>query len=360
MNSFKQIEFYFFLLELVLCFKIGGFIMAGFIDKHLNSNKKLSIFSLLILGAGISPFIIGTLLYYLFWLLPLQSDNFYLLAVAIFYFIILISSYQSFLNLIIQFKNFVITFFKSQKLLTTLLFAIAIFLFVGWSYYIRTKLLTEHDTLEYAVQGKTFYEDKFIEYEKFRFDEKNGFFYVGLHGFSFPLLATFERMTNQFFGYEKDYFFRSLNSIFGILILMSVLIYSSEKKNLLFGIFICVALMGTYGFFETIMKYHIDHYRIFYLMCSAFLMNRLFENFNTKNLILFSIFLGAQANAHSLGFMLAIIQLTTVFLFLEGSFVHRFKNTFYIFALMIVFGASHYLVDIFAGTGWIFQGVKFY
>jgi len=360
MNSFKQIEFYLFLLELFFCFKLGGLIIAAFIDKYLNNDKKLKLFYILILGAGFSPFLIGTLLYYLLWLLPYKSDYFYLLVIATTYLSIFISAYKSFFSIVFQLKNIVFEFFKSQKILSIITIGAALFFFVGWSYYIRTKLLTEHDTLEYAVQGKTFYEDKLIEYEKFRFDEKNGFFYVGLHGFSFPLLATFERMTNHLFGYEKDYFFRSLNSIFGMLMLFALFIYSLEKKNLLFALFVCLALALTYGFFETIMKYHIDNFRIFYLLCSTFLMFQLFEKFSTKTLILFSVFLGAQANAHSLGFMLSIIQLATVFLFLDGNIANRFKNTFSIFILMLLFGGSHYLIDIFAGTGWIFQGVKFY
>lgn len=360
MNTLFDISLHQSLFLIFLTFLVGGIISSAC---FVQFTKKSAIFSLpqiLLLGVGISPYFITTLLYYLFILLPNRSDGFYLTFIYSIYFILSLVSLSSIKYLLNGVSSSIKNIFIENRLIFIVGILFFTFVFAGWSYYIKSKSLTEHDTLEYAVQGKIFYVDKAIHYESHRYDEDSGFYYVGLHGLSFPLLATFERMNNSFLGSEKDYFFRSLNSIFGLFILLGIFLHSLRAKNIFFAIIICIGLFFTYGFFETIMKYHIDNYRIFYLLCSIILMQKYIENNSFSTLFIFALFLGAQANAHSLGFMLAIMQIGILFLFTDGNILTKLKKTSQITFFMLIFGGIHYLIDIFSGTGWIFQDIKFY
>lgn len=360
MNTLFDIALHQSLFLLFLTFVVGGIIISACFIQFTKKSAILSFPQILLLGVGISPYFTAILLYYLFLLLPNRSDGFYLIFIYSTYFILALVSFSSIKHLLKEISSRIKNIFIRNRLIFISGIIFFAFVFAGWSYYIKSKSLTEHDTLEYAVQGKIFYEDKTISYETHRYDEDNGFYYVGLHGLSFPLLATFERMNNSFLGSEKDYFFRSLNSIFGLFILLGIFLYSLHAKNIFFAIIMCIGLFFTYGFFETIMKYHIDNYRVFYLLCSIILMQKYIENNSFSTLFIFALFLSAQANAHSLGFMLAIIQIGILFLFIEGNIITKLKKTSQITSFMLIFGGIHYLIDIFSGTGWIFQDIKFY
>ncbi|MBK8949151.1 MAG: hypothetical protein IPM68_09940 [Flavobacteriales bacterium] len=58
----------------------------------------------------------------------------------------------------------------------------------------------DHDVLEYGVQGRWFLDTLEATYQRLRFDAVSGFYYVGLHGFSFPLLFTWEGLWERLTG----------------------------------------------------------------------------------------------------------------------------------------------------------------
>ncbi len=346
-------------LKIILFFFIGGFILFNlFLHKYYSSTQVSTILILFLLMMGLSPYLSTLILYYSLLLVPHHSDGFYLFLVFLTYLIIYVYIY---INISIRnvWKIFVETINKKiyQVVIIILLF---MFFSYGWTYYISIKPITEHDTLEYAIQGKVFHEQKIIRYDSHRYDKNSGFYYVGLHGFSFPLLATLERMTNHFLN-SKDYFFRSINSMYGILILLVFFLYSYEKTDLKYALIMSISLLFTYGFFETIMKYHIDNFRLFFLISSVYILVQFFDCIKEKgHLHLLGVFLGAQSNAHSLCFMLACILLFSLFLFLPFVLRDRIKIVSYLFLIMLIYGGFHYILDIFFGTGWIFKEIKFY
>lgn len=242
---------------------------------------------------------------------------------------------------------------RSNLIVRSIIIILFTIFLLSWLYYTSTKIWYEHDKFEYAVQGKIFYEQKIIHYDLHRYDKNSGFYYVGLHGFSYLLLSTLERMTNSILD-SGDYFFRSIDYIYGILVLLIFFIYSYEKTNLAYAFIITLSLLYTIGFFEILTRYYIDDFKIFFIISTIYLLVYCFTYLKDKNCLnIFALFLGAQSNAHSIGFILAGILLFSLFLFLPFTFKERIKIVFYLFILMIFYGGLHYLLDIIWGTRWV-------
>lgn len=345
-----------FNLKLFLIYFLNGTTLSILFYRYLK--KSLSFWIVYISSVGLSMYIITIILNYLLMVFHSFSDIFYLGIILLYFILLLLFAIRYYTD----FKQKLFSYFENKKIkIHYLLPVVLMFILfsIGWNYYISLKKITEHDTLEYATQGKVFYKDKYIKYSKHRYDDESGFYYVGLHGFSFPLILTIEKMTNNFLNSE-DLLFRSVNSFYGILILCLTLIIISEYASWKYAIIVLIAVLLNYGFFETIMKYHIDNYRVFFVILSFYLLLKL-QNDNTYFLWLFySLILGAMANIHSLGFMISIIELSSLLIFLQEKWIDKIKKALFGFTLMMIFGGVHYLIDVFWGTGWIFKDIKFY
>jgi hypothetical protein len=357
---FTNPEYYFFLFKLLLVFFAGGLVVAGAIQKFFNKADYVDKSLVILLGIGFSPFLIALLVYYCLLIIPNQADALYLAITYGCFVAIGLITRKEIAGLLIGVKSTLAFFFKTKKILFLGAILMSMCFIFGWSFYLSSKHLTEHDVLEYAVQGKVFYESKLIGYSAHRYDPISGFYYVGLHGFSFPLQATNERMLNAIFGFQGDLLFKSFNSLYGILILAGLFIYSLKRNGFIFAASLGLSLTLSYGFFETIMKYHIDNFRIFYFMASIFLITVYLKKTDLRILVLTSIFLAAQANSHSLGCMLAILELLILFLLVNKSLLIKVKEFGIAAIVFLIFGALHYVLDVLIGTGWIFQEVKFY
>lgn len=351
---FLDNNFYGFVFKLILVFLIiGGLMFAGVSRYIKNFNNPLF---LLISSMGMSMYLITLILYYSLMFFCDYDDVFYLSIIVFFLLLLFFWSRKNLKDAYMAIRPY---FTETNYVIKLVLLLLTLLFFVGWSYYIYTKKITEHDTLEYAVQGKVFYKDKCIYYDTYRYDKENFFFYVGLHGFSFPLIRTFEMMTNTFVN-SGDLFFRSINSIYGGWILLLVFSVFYKITNVKYA-FIVVLLLGlNYGFFETIMKYHIDNFRVFFLMMSVVWMYYLMQNTDINSAGVWGIMMGAQSNAHSLGFMIAFIQLLVFFIFCNLSIQKRIVYSVWILFLLFLSGGVHYVIDTFFGTGWIFKDIKFY
>jgi hypothetical protein len=77
-------------------------------------------------------------------------------------------------------------------------------------------------------------------------------------------------------------------------------------------------------------------------------------------LILFGVFAAAQAYIHSLGVFIAIFLSLSFFIFYPAKFSQKARQSFILFIIIILFGGIHYVMDVFLGTGWIFQEIKYY
>lgn len=357
-------EYWFFVVKFLLCNLIGGYIVLMTILRYFVTDNRIPACILFILSLGIAPGLIAMIQYYSLLLLPGQSSLTYLLLITVkFVFLFSISTtelkaYQKIFKEIKQWhqKYFQKTIAKISLVAGVLFFMLTLFYL---NYYIQSKTITEHDTLEYAVQGKVFYNDKSISYSDHRYDEQSGFYYVGLHGFTFPLLATTERMMNDVAGFNGDQYFRSVNMFFGFLIAFFLYVYLN-RYSLMLGVLATLSLVICYGFFETFFKYHIDNTRIFYLLAAIFMLMEYIKSSRISTLILFSILLGLQVNSHSLGALMGMIELFVLFLFVQGSILSRMKTVALASGIVLIFGGVHYVLDVMIGTGWIFQDLKFY
>lgn len=347
-----------FQIKLVFVFLFCGLLWTSLIHKF---SKQLLPFSIqFLIGMGSSLYFITLVLYYLLLLFCNYSIEFYLSIIILLHVFLLIYVRKD-LGYVLRESMNISVLNRLNRWVKILMILVLCLFYMGWNYYISKKFVTEHDTLEYAVQGNVFFKDRCINYSKHRYDKESGFYYVGLHGFSFPLIRTFENMSNKFLN-SNDLFFRSVNSIYGLFIILIIMFVTIEKTSLLYGLIVSSALLLNYGFFENIMKYHLDNYRVFFVILSFYMMYVFLKTNSLHLLPLLSFILGAQGNIHSLGFMISIIQMMVLFFYLIKKFSWRagVKKFLIVGLLAMLFGGVHYLIDITAGTGWIFKDIKFY
>lgn len=347
-------EFISFIFKFLLVYGFAGLVMASIV--HSLVRDRFSVYIQLLIGIGLAPFVISLLLYYELLFFWYASPLTYVLFIA-FLLILLFLLFRKKLRALLQFIFFN-PFFQSK----TCIFALLIVFGAGMlliSYYIQNKPFIEHDMLEYAVQGKIFAEQKSILYQKHHYHENSGFYFVSLHGFSVPLLRTFEEFTNYIFNSE-DLFFRSLNVIFGLLLLMLFFKIIASFTSVHYALVATAALFLNYGFIVIFKSFHIDTYRLFFFIASLYLMYHFLKEPSTSLGLLWGIILGAQSNIHSLGFILALMQIAVTFFFLKGRFRLRFTYSTFLFFALLTFGAAHYVFDILVGTGWLFNDIKFY
>ena len=90
-------------------------------------------------------------------------------------------------------------------------------------------------------------------------------------------------------------------------------------------------------------------------------MYRVLQNWNIQTLLLFSLIAGALSFLHSLGFITAGVLSIIILLANKLSIKGKIFAALQLLAFIILMGGIHYFLDIFIGTGWIFNSsLKFY
>lgn len=357
-------EYWFFIGKFIFANLFLPMLLFMFMSKILHNKTGLSHKVLLILALGITPGLVSLILYYLLFLFPGISPG-AVFTIVTFVFVALgvygFNESKTFFRTIGESFASLWRLFKGVKgkivLWGAILFLALTFIYLN--YYLMSKKLTEHDTLEYTIQGDIFYRDMKIGYEAHRYDEASGFYYVGLHGFTFPLIKTWENTMNQVMGFSGDHYFKVTNMFYGTLLLFLIFIYL-YRYNAFLALIGFVATFLTYGFFETYMKYHIDNMRVFYLVCAFILLYECVRQPSMPHILLFAILMGLQANSHSLGALISVLELGTFFFFIPVNWGKKFMYSALTVFLLLVFGGIHYVLDVAIGTGWIFQDIKFY
>ncbi len=69
------------------------------------------------------------------------------------------------------------------------------------------------------------------------------------------------------------------------------------------------------------------------------------------NLLLFAVFNGMMAFAHSIGAIIAVINIAAITLFYSDFSLKRVKGILFASLVTFIFGWIHYFIDIFWGTG---------
>jgi hypothetical protein len=234
-----------------------------------------------------------------------------------------------------------------------------LFLAVVTALFLVNKPLVDHDVLEYGVQGRIFLHDRAIVYQRFHFDAASGFHYVGLHGFSFPLLFTWEGVWAALAGVRTDLWARSITMWYAWLLIAFCwsLLRRVDRWGAVFG---CIALTAPIGFLFLMTIYHLDSYRIFFFTASLAAYVALLQRPSQDRLLLFFALAGAQAFIHSVGAILAGVMLAVLVFALPQAWGTRLQWLFRGVGVMLLMGAIHYVADVFKGTGWIFQDIMWY
>jgi hypothetical protein len=372
--------FFVFVLLFILTYFYNSFSLNALVLK-LDTDHVIEQPLALIFSLALAPYITTLILYYLLWLFPFQSALLYVFIVIICFTVILVlskSKVTTIRRFILSKFNFFDTnnkgaalildnkFFKiytnERIVLFTNLIPLSILLVVAffWLKQIIGTPISGHDMLEYAIQAKHFAREKLIAYIPNRYHAENNFFYVGLHGFSFPLIGTWEYLFSEIFGiYDNDYLLRSVTGYYGILIL--VLVYHFIKKYSRFYALSAITLLfSSYGFYLMVTDYHIDTYRIFMILAAFAGLGLAIKYPSSITLILFGVFTAAQAYIHSLGVFIAIFLSLSFFIFYPAKFSKKAVQSLVLFFIIMLFGGVHYVMDVFLGTGWIFQEIKYY
>lgn len=355
-----------FVFKCCFFFILGGCACYALFQQVFEKRPKLNI----LVNLGLGPVFASLLLYYLLMLLPGFSSLFYLSAITAIWFAILIWKKQQILPFFINlfaFRQDLFNLFKFRKGLKHYFFATnnmaltALFLVFGFGLYqcLLTGLIG-HDALEYMVQGAYFFTQKALTYQAHNYDVGSGFYYVGLHGWSFPLQVTLEHLFDDltFAGY--DLYFRLLTPIYGSLLLMLVYGVIKEKASVIWGIAAISLLIFAKGFLIAISYVHIDSYRIFLMVVAMMSLLQLIKSPNYITLVALSFAAGNAAFTHSLNVFVAFFIGLCLLLFVKPNWKNKLKMSLAYAGLLILFGGVHYLLDVLYGTGWIFGNIDYY
>ena len=342
----------------IASFLIVGECLFQYFGRVLNNENNQLVFIdkflLRILMYGISVPLITLILYYSFIIVPNQSSWFYLtLVVSLF----IIQAYFSNKK-----SQLTITEIKKKSNDPYFVFVIigTIIFYIIHLFYLTQRSISENDYLEYGVLGNHFLLTKEIVFMKHRFLLENNFYYVGMHGFLFPLIKTWEGIINELVGIKSDLFYKSISGFYSFLIALTTFHILRIKISLKAAIIGVLILVFTYGFFIVSLRFHIDTLRIFFFSFSGILLIEVIKSPTIRLIILTGLVLGLHAFAHSIGVFVAIIWFFSfVFSQLQKRKYLIYLSIYLLFVLIFA-GGIHYVLDVFIGTGWIFQSLDFY
>jgi hypothetical protein len=345
-------------------------------NKTEKSFNKYSNLELLLYSLGLGPVFTVLILYFLLMLTPGHSDLFYLLLVSMVYLLLLLWGRKSVSLLLAEIKSYskssfsrerYRTFFSLKKIEHATYILLLVILLTGFLIlYLNNTLQTPleaHDILVYGNIGKIYYQEKAVTYSKNIYNKKNGFFFSGSPRPSFSLLLTWEMILNGCFRPKErsekpqdmsfDIYFRSTSAYYGLLILFLFFFWLHRKNKYLALLGVLVLLSGL-RFFLMLVNYHMDSYRIFFLLLSWIFLAYSIKNRDHFSLFLLGVFSGFTAFTHLIGVAVAIINCFALFIFLEKPLKERVIKTAVLSLLVLVFGGIHYLLDVLYGAKWGF------
>ena len=351
-----------FSLQFILTNIIFSVIICAVLVR-INKRKIHSNLELLLYSLGLGPVFTSLLLYYLLLFSPHQSYLFYFLGVFVCYlFLSLLGrKYFSilFADIIKKIKNTKKTFknlnrhhqIKLILISSLVIFLLASFLILYLTNTLQTPL-SGTDALRYGTLGKIFFMEKSLVYRWIRTYPKTGFYYRTNHAPSFPLLLTWEKIIDSFFNADKDLYYKSISTYYGLLIL-SIMFFWLSKKNKYLALFGTFALLSGFSFFRTLITQHLDSFRVFFLIVSWIFLAYAIEKKDSLSFLLLGIFSGFAAFSHTIGAVIVIFNCLAFFIFLKGHLKYKLTKTAFIVILIIVCGWFHYILDIFWGYGWL-------
>ena len=330
---------------------------------RFNRSADLSPAEIIFYSTGTGPILASLSLYYSLILIPHQPDALYL-TIVIFFALGLAfagrASISQMASVFKQWRRLSWQSFKSapanHKTGIVLFSLLLISLLSGylWMYGNHTlhTPLEGHDVLQYAVMGKIFHQEKAIEFHGYRPYEKTGFYSRNSHAPSFSLLATWERLLNGVWGVNQDLYFKSTGAFYGLCIVL-VFVFHLARRSRWLALLGVLALFSGLGFFLTLVTFHLDSFRMFFLLVSWILLARSVMKRSRYLVMVMAIFSGFAAFAHSLGAIVAGLNVLALMMFYEGDWKERLGLGSLAAAIVLACGGIHYMIDTFWGTGWI-------
>jgi hypothetical protein len=221
------------------------------------------------------------------------------------------------------------------------------------------KPLVDHDALEYGVQGRIFLRDRALAYAHHRFDPSTGFYYVGLHGFAYPLLFAWEGLVGGLFGLSSDLWTRS-SSLYNGGLLLALVWSVLHRRDATLALIGTATLALAQGILFLFVVYHLDGSRILLFTAAALLFMAVLDQPSISRGWLFGGVCGAQAFVHSVGAILGGSMLLLLPIFLAGTWRRRMTLTGVASLAFLLGGGLHYVLDVLLGTGWIFKDILWF
>ena len=329
---------------------------------RLNSNSGIDVNQFLLHSLGIGPVFTTLIIYYSFLLMPNHSNIFYLIVVGIVYLIIAIlgeKDYSSLLSVLyarigklFAFQGGTLNKIEHFLFLSIVIIPISIYL---WVYV--TKILPQpligHDISHYGVVGDIFYMAKSLAPAWDMSVAQYGYAHGSSHAPGFSLLLTWERMVNSLFHVDSDFYFKSISTYYGLLII-GAQFHLVAIQNKWLAVISSIALISGLGFYIKLFSPHIDTFRIFFTVASFFYLAYAVKNPDTLSLILFGMFSGFTAYAHRIGIVTVAINVLIFFIMQNSNFKMRILRVSVVVLFVLVMGGNHYIFDLLWGRGdWI-------
>ena len=226
---------------------------------------------------------------------------------------------------------------------------------VGYTGTVKHNRMEGHDALIYGNFGKLYHKERKIRYARVMLPGPNGFIFKGSPKPAFSLLLTWELMLN---GKERnktryfDTYYRSISGYYGLLLIILCFLWLFRKNRYL-ALISVFFLVGTHSFYLMLLDHHLDSFRIFFLMVSwiwlAYTVKYSKEN-RWFPFLMLALFSGFAGFAHSIGVIIAFINLAAYVLFSEESFKQRGIRAAAFMGCLILLGGFHYIMETIYGA----------
>ncbi|MHA1395881.1 MAG: hypothetical protein ACTSRZ_20450 [Promethearchaeota archaeon] len=208
--------------------------------------------------------------------------------------------------------------------------------------------------MTYGNLGKIYFIEKSINYSGYTPYEPTGIYIRFIKSPSFSLLLTWEKIIGNIFNVDRDDYFKTIQVYYGILIIL-LFLFLLSRKNIDVALLGSLLLISGYAYFYSLINYHLDLYRIYFLLISWIFLGYAIKKEDFFSISLLGIFSGFTAFVHSIGMVVAVFNILAVFIFLKANLKVRLIKTGLVSALIFLFGGLHYFIDIFWGSGWQFS-----
>jgi hypothetical protein len=343
------------ILVFLLSNVLFGAVLAAFLLRRIGSDV-VGPASTVLLGFGLAPFTISWVLNLVLLIFPGQSHGLAIATVLLAFAMLAFFADSGWSSLIAHIHGS-LSGLARPSLWPFLLFSGA--MLFGTALMISFKPLVDHDILEYGTQGRRFLRDMAIPYERHHYDASTGFYYVGLHGFSFPLLFTWEGLLRGSMNDHGDAWVR-LQTPWNAWLTVSFIWAWVRRWGQWLAVWVVGAFTLTLGFLYLNTIYHVDPVRLFLFSASLVLFIAALRAPERQVLLPWGVVMGAHALTHSLGMILSPVMLLCFFLCASGSLKERLRWSLIATGPFMLAGGFHYLLDMTVGTGWLLKDITWF